>query len=163
VANAFHAETWIAAFTYDPPAYTWSEGEHGYSFEHSYSVPEPGGGGVSDHLYTFSVSSLPPESGGPPLYDGYVLLRPGALRALTDGECATIDSIRPDQPTRFLWGWITDFDMTREQAQAHFDSLTARARWDESGSAELVRHEIFASNEVDWPSYVCSYTLLPSE
>ena len=95
-----------------------------------------------------------------------MLLRGGRLITGDGTQCYEIGpvdpgglpAIRPDQPTRFLLGWLTDFDMTPDAAEAHFASFTATAHWDETGSAQLLQHEIIASNEVDLPSYVCSFT-----
>jgi hypothetical protein len=47
------------------------------------------------------------------------------------------------------------------EARAHFESITARAVWDDGMSAELVRHEIipFSWDDLDsWFQYVCTFT-----
>jgi Tol biopolymer transport system component/regulation of enolase protein 1 (concanavalin A-like superfamily) len=141
------ARTWVAAYTYDLPAGTWSEGEHRYHFETEWS----GGDETPPPEFLFNVSSEAPS------YDGYVLLRPYAVRARVDGECPAIDAIRPDQPTRFHVGYLSP-EATYQEAQAFFDSLTARAVWDDGMSAELARHEIRPFSPDDWLQYVCTYT-----
>jgi hypothetical protein len=137
---------WVAAYTYDLPAGYWSEGGHRYHFEAEWSS----GGETTDEIF-FNVSSAAPS------YDGYVLLRPGAVRGGTD--CPAIDEFRRDQQTRFLVGYTTVNEATYPEALAFFQSLTARAVWDEGMSAGLVRHEIrpFSSSD-DWFQYVCTFT-----
>lgn len=142
-------DLWVAAFTSD--VMTWSEGNHSYFIEGSFSIPEPGGGETSDPIY-FTVSS------DAPWYDGNVLLRFLALRARVGDECPAIDPvIRPDQNTLFHYGWVTG-PMTYQEAAAHFDTLTVTANWDTGMSTELVRHEIFPWSSVDWNQYLCSAT-----
>jgi hypothetical protein len=134
---------WVAAYTNDYG--TWIEGDHSYHFEATWN----GGSETTNEIF-FNVS------GDAQAYDGYVLLRPGAVRAGAD--CVAVDVIRPDQPTRFLAGYVTDFPMTYSEALAYFDSLTANAVWDDGQSAELVRHEIIPFNSDDWFQYVCTFT-----
>jgi hypothetical protein len=134
---------WVAAYTYD--AGTWSEGQHNYHFEAVWN----GGSETSNEVF-FNVS----DDAQP--HDGYVLLRPGAVRVAPD--CAAVDVIRPDQPTRFLAGYVTDYPMTYSEAQAYFDSLTASAVWDGGQPQELTGHEIIPYNSDDWPQYVCTFT-----
>ena len=141
------ARTWIAAYTYDLPVGTWTLGEHVYHFDAEWS----GGSDTTPGIFSFNVSSEAP------LYDGYVLLRPFAVRAKVDGACPAIDTIRPDQPTRFHVGYLSP-EAAYQEAQAFFDSLTARAVWDDGMSAELVRHEIRPYSPDDWWQYVCTYT-----
>ncbi len=141
------ARLWVAAYTHDLPAGYWSEGEHRYHFEAEWIS-----GSETTPEIVFNVSSAAPS------YAGYVLLRPGAVRAGVEGECPAIDAIRPDQPTRFLSGYVTDYAMTYPGALAFFESLTARAIWDDGLSADLVRHEIRPFSPDDWFQYVCTYT-----
>jgi hypothetical protein len=65
-------------------------------------------------------------------------------------------------PLRFLIGWLPDYgEITYPEAEAHFESITARAVWDDGMSAELVRHEIipFSWDDLDsWFQYVCTFT-----
>ncbi len=138
--------TWVAAYTSDPPVGAWSEGDHSYHFEAEWS-----GGSETTQDILFNVSNDAPP------YDGFTLLRPGAVRARVDGECPAIDAIRPDQLTRFHVGYLS-FEVTYQEAQAFFDSLTARAVWDDGMSAELARHEIRPYSPDDWPQYFCTYT-----
>jgi hypothetical protein len=140
---------WGAVFAHDDG--TWTEGEHSYFFENSYAVPEPGGG-QSPEIW-FSVSSDAPQ------YDGYVVLRPFELRARLGEECSAIDPVlHPDQATRFVYGWVTDYPMTYEQALDHFDSMTVRAYWDGSESMELGRGEVVLYSADTWSAYICTYT-----
>jgi regulation of enolase protein 1 (concanavalin A-like superfamily) len=137
------ARQWVAAYTYDYG--TWSEGDHSYHFEAVWN-----GGSETTNDISFNVS------GEAQAYDGYVLLRPGAVRAGAD--CAAVDAILPNQFTRFLSGYVTDYPRTYSEAQAYFDSLSASAVWDDGQSAELVRHEIFPFREDNWFNYVCTFT-----
>jgi Tol biopolymer transport system component len=137
------ARLWVAAYTYDPPVGTWGEGDHHYHFEAgSETTPE----------IPFNVSSEAP------LYDGFVLLRPAALRARVGDECLmAVSAIRPEQATRFHAGYLSP-EGTYQEAQTFFDSLTARAIWDDGMSAELARHEIRPYSPDGWWQYVCTYT-----
>jgi basic membrane protein A and related proteins len=137
------ARTWVAAYTHD--AGTWTEGAHAYHFEATWN-----GGSEMSQDVPFNVSDEAQS------YDGFGLLRPGAVRVAPD--CAAIDTISPNQPTRFLAGWPTINEMTYDEAEAFFDSLTARAIWDDGQSAELVRHEIIPFNSDDWFQYACTFT-----
>jgi hypothetical protein len=140
------ARKWASAYTYDYGS--WSEGDHGYHFEATWS----GGGETTDEVY-FNASS------GALLHGGYVLLRPDTARAGTD--CQAIDAVHPDQKTRFLSGYGTDGEMTYPEAQAFFESLKARAVWDEGMSAELAPHEIIPFNLDEWFQYVCTFSEAP--
>jgi hypothetical protein len=102
----------------------------------------------------FNVSDTAPS------YDGYVLLRGLALRANIDGACPVIDPpmIRPDQLSRFHTGYITDYPMTYQGAQAFFNSLTAKVVWDAGEPVGLLPHEIIPYREDDWPAYYCTFT-----
>lgn len=151
------ARLWVAAYTYDLPAGSWSEDFHPYHFEFEWSAPEPGSwAGQGGELFVSAEA---------PLYEGAVLLRgPMELgRVVSRGgpSCEEVEAVHPDQPTRFLVGWLPDFgEMTYPQARAHFESLTARVVWDDGPSAELVAHEIrpFSFDEIDkWFDYVCGY------
>jgi len=161
VANAFHAETWIAFFTYDPPPGTWTEGAHSYWTSWAFTEPYEGAdeGGTTSFVVSPDAPSQP----------GIVLLRGRGLTAGDGTSCYPVEAadpesfpaLPPDQLTRFLWGWLTDIDMTRVEADAHLASMTVNAHWDGANSAQLVQHEIYPSNGIDLPSYVCSYTSLP--
>jgi Tol biopolymer transport system component len=140
------ARLWFSAYTYD--AGTWSEGTHTYHYEAEWN-----GGSETTPELSFNVS------GGAQRYDGYALLRPFAVRVAP--ECQAIDTIHPDQPTRFLSVYVTDYDVDYQGALAFFDSLTARAVWDDGQSAELARHEIIPFRPDDWFQYVCTFTEAP--
>jgi len=139
---------WIAAFTYEVPAGTWSIGQHTYYFE--WNSPEPG----SSTVVTFTVSN------DTSLYHGYVLLRPliVGILARVGKECINIDAVDSNQPTRFLAGFLTDNEMTYPEARAFFEKFTARVVWDNGSSATLVQHEIRPYLAELWPDYVCTYT-----
>lgn len=148
------ARLWVAAFTYDLPAGFWSEGVHPYHFEFDLTLPEPVSfSGQGGELFV---------SNDAPLYDGSVLLRgPRELhRDVVPGgpTCEDTDAIHPDQPARFLIGWLLP-EMTHTEARLAFDSMTARAVWDDGMSAGLVRHEIRPYSEETWFDYVCQYTV----
>jgi hypothetical protein len=157
---------WIGAFDYILPE-TWQPGEHSYRIAWQFTDPGPGGSDPGA-LTSFIVA----ENAQP--YPGFVLLRGGRLRAREGESCYKIQPIEPeilpavrlDQPTRFLFGWATDSLMTYAEAQAHFGSFAVWAYWDEgrdsSGSARL---ELDSASPTDrsWPSYECSFTLLPPE
>lgn len=143
------ARTWTADFSYD--AGTWTEGEHSYYLENTYSVPEPWSG--TSEVNTFNVSTDAPQ------YNGYALLRGFGLRARVGKDCPSIDPLlHPDQNTRFGYGWQTDFPMTYVEAVAHFNSMAVKAHWDGGMSADLQRHEIIPSSSMDWGTYICSLT-----
>ena len=148
------ARVWGAAFSYDVG--TWAEGEHSYYLEETHSVPEPATNTTPEIVFNVSNDA--------PAYNGYVLLRGFALRARVGSGCPAINPrIRPDQNTRFGYGWMTDFPMTYAEAVAHFNSMTVKANWDDGMSADLLRHEIFSWSSVDWDQYVCSATEAPPE
>jgi hypothetical protein len=150
VANAFHAEHWVGMYVYDLSGGTWSQGNHTYHFEHSYSEPF-GGGGASEPI-AMVISSTLPDGSDTPEYGGYVLLQYWAQRAWTGDTCEPIDVIHPDQPTRFVWGWMTDSSMSWEEALAHFDSFSVTAYWEDGatdGSQDLERVSLVRSDEFE--------------
>jgi hypothetical protein len=139
-------ELWTAYFTYDPG--TWAPDGHSYHFESTYTFPVLGGGNPTPEI-SFTVADDAPQ------YYGYVMLRPFAVRAKVDGECPDIDPIlHPDQMTRFVYGWGTDYPMTYDEALAHFNSMTVTAHWENDQSVELVRHDIMLRGTSD----ICSFT-----
>jgi hypothetical protein len=155
VANAFHAEHWVGLYTHDLQLY-WSQGDYTYYFAHSYSAPFDGGG-ASDSIGMTISSTLPDGSPTPP-YPGEVLLQYWAQQAWTGAACEPVDVIHPDQPTRFVWGWMTDTSMPWEEALAHFDSLSVTAYWESGatdGSQDLERVSLVRSDEYGG---VCSLT-----
>jgi regulation of enolase protein 1 (concanavalin A-like superfamily) len=151
------ARLWVAAYTYDPPAGTFSDGTHPYHFDFEWSVPEPGSwSGQGGEFVIF---------GGAEIRDGYVLLRgPEEIYGINYPQgltCEQAGDINPNQSTRFLIGWLPDYgEIPYSEAQAHFNSIQATAVWDE-GTAELVQHEIFPFREGDWFNYVCTFTEAP--
>jgi hypothetical protein len=152
-------EFWVAAFTYDLPAGSFTDnGVYPYQFEVEWSFPEPG---------TFSGQEGDlVVSGDAPLYDGYVLLRgPNELRGVNYPEglsCEEVGEVNPNQPMRFLIGWLpADYGMTYQEAQTILENLTGRVVWGDGMSAELTRHEIipFSFDDLDtWFQYVCTFT-----
>jgi Tol biopolymer transport system component len=149
--------TWVSALTADLPPGSLADGSYPYHFEAQWTSPAPGT--FTGQGGDFVISDQAP------LYEGTVLLRGPYEIAGVDGpsglECLEIAEINPDQPARFLMGWLTDPDMTYQQALAHFNSLTGQVLWGSSDSAVLERHVIlpFSWNDTDrWYNYVCSYT-----
>lgn len=147
---------WIGVFEYTVP-FVWEEEAHSYYYRYSYMVPEVGGEETSPIGFVA-------ESGGFS-YDGFVLLRPGAVRAAVeggeDGGCPPVNPpiVDPAQPTRFVWGGVTPSPMTYEEAVEHFNSATAHVYWDGASepSATLGLIEILEWTGLDpWMSYVCS-------
>jgi hypothetical protein len=138
------ARTWVAAFTYD--AGTWDP---------TTEVP---------HTYQFWTEGLPSGdersfyvSSAAPLYAGYVLIRPGALRAQTPDGCANISELNPAQETRFSIGWT--FDGLYADAGAFYENLNVQIRWDSWEPVGMVMHEIFPyTPPVDWFGYTCTFT-----
>ena len=149
---------WVAAFTFDPPAGTFIEdGEYPYHFELEWTFPEEGSwsgqGGELD------------ISGAAEVYDGYVLLRGTrelmGVRSPEGLSCEEVFNVNPGQPMRFLFGWVTDYGMTYDDALAHFDSMTVRVVWGDGNSADLTGHEVmpYSFNNVDaWLSYACLFS-----
>lgn len=134
--------TWVAAYTYN--AGTWEPGTHTYQF---WTDGDPYG-----EEFSFEVSA------DNPLYPGLALIRPETLRAESSEGCANIDSIHPDQQTRFHIGWI--FEGVFGDAQVYYENLLAQVRWDASEPATMQRHEIFPlTPPVDWFGYTCTFTL----
>lgn len=164
VANAFHAEHWMAMWTYDLPAGFWEEGDHSYYFQWAYTVPEPDGRTMDPMMMTVSSGTEGEET---PLYDGYVLIQPWASApqlAWTGSTCEVVPVVHPGQPTRFVWGWVNDYSMNYDEALAHFESFTVEAFWDgeTSGSAQLTRGDLLEFTGIDarW-EYRCSLTEHP--
>jgi hypothetical protein len=148
------AELWLASFTHDLPGGTWAEGTHSYFYDSAYTYPEPGDTAVTEPV-VFDVSLEAP------LYEGYVLLRPFNVQARIGGVCEPVTVIHPDQPTRFLFGWLTDWPLTPDEAVAHFDSMTVHAVSEGIAGSPwpLGRHEILEADETDWSSYSCAFAL----
>jgi hypothetical protein len=164
VANAFHAEFWMAMWTHDLGPPFWSEGVYSYYFDWAYTSPAPNHGTSDPMAMTVSSGSEDAET---PVYDGYVLLEPWASApqlAWIDPACEVVPVVHPDQPTRFVWGWVNDFSMSYEEALEHFSSFTVVAYWDgeTGGSTPLMMGELlpFTGGESRW-EYVCSLTEHP--
>jgi len=148
---------WVAAFTYDLPAGTLIDGTYPYHFEFEWSFPEPDSwSGQEGELDIASATEV---------YDGYVLLR-GAFELYgvnyPEGlSCEEVGEVNPDQPMRFLVGWLPDYGMTYSEALTYFGNLTGRVVWGDSASADLIPHEImpFSFDYLDaWYNYVCTFT-----
>ncbi len=151
VANALRDERWMAPWTGDLAPGSWTEGEHSYLFQMSYTLPDPGGD------WTSPAQSLTVSRSATPLYPGKVLLQVASSApriAWTGQACEGVPSIHPDQATRFVWGWINDRSMTYEQALAHFTSLSVEALWDgdAGGSTPLQMGQLLPwnSQELTW-------------
>jgi Tol biopolymer transport system component len=135
---------WVAAFTYDLPANSWTTGTHTYQFYVDFAdIITPG--------FAFVVSS------DSPVYEGAVLIRGGnVLRAWTGAGCESIDDIHPNQPARFHVGW----SMFGSYAEAlAFYANDFHVAWDGGERVVMAGHTILPFNEaVDWGGYVCSFT-----
>jgi Tol biopolymer transport system component len=135
--------TWVSAFTYDLPAYYWTEDIHSYHFEALGADPS--------QERSFEVWN------GQPLYDGKVLLRQGSLRARSGDLCDWAGTINPAQPTQFHVGWTADG--TYAEALNQFAAMMPSVVWDGGSPVALIQHEAFPfTSQVDWVTYVCSYT-----
>jgi len=102
-------------------------------------------------------------SGEAPLVPGYVLLRgPRELYRVTGASrpvCEELAMIHPDQPTRFLIGWLPEFEMTYPEALAHFNSIVATVHCGDGESAPLTRQEIRPFSLERWFDYACTWTV----
>jgi hypothetical protein len=148
---------WLSVFTYDVPDGTWAEGPHAYTIR--FDIPESTPG-VLETSGAFLVSTTAP------IYPDSVLLRGFSVEALVsfspDLECTNIDTINPDQKTRFHIGWFTEFPLTHADAQVLFDNMIVTAEWDGGAPVPLVHHELIPVNErtiAKWPQYKCLWTL----
>jgi hypothetical protein len=124
VANVFQAEHWMAMWTYDLPAGSWSEGEHSYYFKWAYTVPEQDG-------MTMEPMGMTVAGGETPIYPGYVLIQPWSSTpqlAWTGSACEAVPVIHPNQPARFVWGWVNDYSMSYEEALAGMGKRVGRLR-----------------------------------
>jgi hypothetical protein len=135
---------WVAAYTYDPK--NWSEGDHTYYFSGKSSTAND-----ISQMNTIKVSSTVA------LYDGYVLLRPKSQLARINGACSAIQSVNPNQMTRFHIGYTTDTEMTYDDAVIFFDKLDVTVFWDTGNSAKLVRQKIVPYQADQWTADICSY------
>jgi len=156
VANAFRDERWMAMWTTDLEPGFWMEGDFGYSFRWMYTDPELVEGTTGPLAMT--VSS------GADQYPGFVLIQTwndAPQLAWTGSSCEAVPAVHPDQPTRFIWGWVNDYSMTYDEALAHFGSFTVTAIWGGAteGSAPLTMGELipFTSRDDRW-EYRCSLT-----
>jgi Tol biopolymer transport system component len=155
-ANAQAPRKWISAYTYDLPAGYWTEGQHTYHGDFTYSLPSPG----EDHGADVSIKVANNTSA----YDGIVLLRSADQTARIGEGCFDYNdskpiTIRPDQQTRLFYGLETDAEMTYTDASAHFASLTATATLDNSTKVNLAHLEILPmSPMLDWGTYTCKHT-----
>lgn len=159
VANAFHAEHWMAMWTADREPGFWAEGDYSYSFQWAYTVPEPYDGTTGPLAMAISNNA--------DTYPGFLLIQtwPDAPQmAWTDPDCEMVPAVHPEQPTRFVWGWVNDYSMSYEQAQAHFTSFTVDASWEgpTDGSASLTMGELlpFTGMENRW-AHRCTLTEHP--
>jgi hypothetical protein len=140
-------QLWAWAFTYDAPVGTWTAEEHTYYFEQTHTEPTPGGG--SSTPVTFMVD------GSASTYDGLVLLRAFSVTARSGETCVALDPrvLHPDEQTRFVFGWVTDYPMTYSQAVAQFVSMRVWARWDGGAGVEMTPGMVMPESEIG--SYLC--------
>jgi Tol biopolymer transport system component len=126
VANAFRDERWMAFWTYDPPTQLFEPGEHSYIYQWAYSAPDSNNGISGPRTITIVRDPTP-------IYDGYALIGPWDYmpqQAWTSSACEVVEVLHPNQPMRFVWGWVNDYSMTYEEAFAHFESFTIEVLWD---------------------------------
>jgi hypothetical protein len=145
---------WLTYFYYDFPPGTWAEGSHTYQFEFTWTQPTPGSHLTQQGEFTVSADA--------PLYPGRVLLRSFYELAFAAPDCARIDTVNPDQPTRFHIGWLTDEPMTASEARAHFESMSVTAVADGQPSVEMQPTAIMRwteerSNALD--RVICGWTM----
>ncbi|MFM8425789.1 MAG: hypothetical protein ACKOBL_11490, partial [Chloroflexota bacterium] len=92
-----------------------------------------------------------------PLYDGKVLLRPFGMLARSGDSCDWTGAINPALPTQFHIGWTADGTYT--EALNQLAAMMPSVVWDGGSPVALIQHEVFPfTSQVDWGSYVCSYT-----
>jgi regulation of enolase protein 1 (concanavalin A-like superfamily) len=152
VANAFHAEQWVMAFSADLPAGFWPEGRYTYYFMST--------GGDTTYPAGVTLVSSALDGGQTPIYQDFVLLRPFRQIAWTGESCEDVHVVHPQQPTRFVWGEVNPVSMSYEEVQAYFSSISVFANWDgdTSGSVELEAGAILPY-PAEWPDpYVCTLT-----
>ncbi len=154
VANAFRDERWMAMWTFDPEAGFLSEGMHNYWFLWEYTVPDTDSAWTSPISIEVSSEAL--------LYEGKALLWTHSSKAWTGAGCEDVSALQPDQPMRFVLGWVNDFSMTFDEAWAHFNSFTVSANWDDTPGVVMSMGELlpFTGTE-DRLQYLCGYTEHP--
>jgi hypothetical protein len=148
-------QTWFGVFTLDFPLGTWSEGSNNV-FE---VVSYPGLAEQYTNTFDFPVT---PDA---PLYDGYGLIRGWRIQAELPGTstlpCSTVDAFNPAQETRLVQGWLTDWEMTRQEAVVHFNSIT----WEVYANGVFMGNAVFdqilpyaAFQSMNRTQLMCSYT-----
>lgn len=164
VANSFRDERWMAMWTFEPPVGFLQDGVYRYHYRWEYSVPNKDSK-ILDPM-SLEVSNIY-NGEEPPVYNEYVLIQPWAsepLLAWTGSGCDSILVVHPDQPMRFVWGWVNDYSMTYEEALSHFSSFKVEVFWegDASGSARLVMGDLVQYMDADarW-EYRCTLTEHP--
>jgi hypothetical protein len=100
-----------------------------------------------------------------PGYQGIVLLRHIEILARTDEpglNCAETDPyIQPGQPVRFHIGWRADEEMTHQDAEASFDSLSFTVTLQDQ-TVPLERQGTYPYREaIDWDDEFCIWTIRP--
>jgi hypothetical protein len=135
---------WVGIYMHELPGGSWEEGEHSYYFGDNQ-------GREGDPL-SFSVSIEAP------LYDGYVLIRPGAVWAFCGEGCEVIEEFHPSQATRFHAGWPTPEAMTYDEAVAHFSGLVTWVVWDEEEPFDFDLFEIRLFSPETWQQTFCTFT-----
>lgn len=139
---------WLAVYTYSLPPSAFTEGNHTYQYDFTYSAPKPGS--LAGALHTVKVSSQAQ------VFPGSVLLRPGGLQAYDKSTdvptCKVIRQISPNQEVKFMVAWVPDVQMTRDEFNRQVASLTATARWD-GGQPVKMSHQL---TTVSWePLWNC--------
>jgi hypothetical protein len=157
VANAFRDERWMAVWTYDPLPSSLQEGEHSYFYDLAYNVPE-----VVDYPPMAPQAFM--VSGETPIYSGYALLGPWGympVQVWTGDACEVVSTLNPDQPIRFISGWVNDYSMNFDDAWAHFNSITVDLFWD----GEFINSTAFTMSDLlpfysrdERIEYICSFT-----
>jgi hypothetical protein len=106
-------------------------------------------------------------AGETPIYGGFALLGPWdymPIQVWNGSACEVVSGLNPNQPMRFIWGWVNDYSMTYDEALAHFNSFTVDVFWDgeAGGSASLTMGQLLPFTGRDARiEYICTFTEHP--
>lgn len=86
------------------------------------------------------------------------------LQVWNGSVCKVMSAFNPDQPIRFISGWVNDYPMTYEEALAHFNSIKLGLFWDGVAvdSASFTMSELLPFTGPDARiEYICTFTEHP--